>query len=228
MSIHSTIQSGSHGFHVLTITQEKKQKELEELNAALAELGIDLPSTPGQEAPAASKKKKKNKNVASATSNGSPETSPTETQQPATNGAAADSGNQQEEEEPVQLVDPAEARKALAAKKKAASGGGKSATAAAKAAAEAKARAKKLASKKDKSHYNQVWDGGTVCVGVAMAHTLLQPYRLHSHHTICSFTGTNPIALLDDWQPLICVCANWIGTGSMFFPLHQNLSSRVP
>lgn len=138
--------------------KEKKQKELDELNAALAELGIDLPESTAEEVPAPGKKKKKAKAV-----NGADKA--TENQDPATNGAAgrADTGVSQEEEgedgEPVQLMDPAEARKAVAAKKKAASGPSKGA-AAAKAAAEAKARAKKLAAKKDKSHYNQVWCGG--------------------------------------------------------------------
>lgn len=49
----------------------------------------------------------------------------------------------------------AQARKLLAAKKKAAAASKQSSAAAAKAAAEAKARAKKAAKGKDKSHYNQ-------------------------------------------------------------------------
>lgn len=91
--------------------QEKKKKELEELDAVFAELGIDLP--PGQEqaaaaaeggAAAASKKKKKDKKD-------KPTEGSAENDKP--DGAAAADGAaeaKQEPEEPVELVDPATVR----------------------------------------------------------------------------------------------------------------------
>ena len=137
--------------------KEQKQKELEELDAALAELGVDLRDdeassageNAGGESKAAAKRRKKAEREAAEAKAGGAKSGGAESE------AKASRKDDVEDSSPVEIIDPAEAKRRLAAKmaskKKSSSGG------AATAVAEAKARAAKAKKKGSgsKANHNQ-------------------------------------------------------------------------
>lgn len=140
--------------------KELKKKELEELDAVFAELGIEAPAA-GAECKEANgvlekkkKKKKKDGREIGEAEDGEAggDTSQSAPSQAAASQAAENKG-MEDVEGPVELEDPAKVKARLAAQKKKSDAAKKKISAA--AVQEAKIRAKKLNKQKDTSHYNQ-------------------------------------------------------------------------
>lgn len=137
--------------------KELKKKEMDELNAVLAELGIDTGTADGEDSKGSKKKKKKGSRLAgtAAPSGQEDQGSSSVLSETVSKSASLEADVVSEEDGSVEAANGdvnIETLKTRLSRKKS---GSKKSTAANLAAAEAKARAKKKGSKKDKSKFNQ-------------------------------------------------------------------------
>jgi hypothetical protein len=144
--------------------KEKKKKELEDLDAVLAELGLDAPpaSTNGDaeggadSSKAAKRRQKKKQHEASVASVSAPETTLANGKLKSPSPASSDDSNTENQDATQGLsAEAIKARKAALAKRMASSKTKSASASAAAAAAAAAAKAKKAAGK-DKSRYNEM------------------------------------------------------------------------